>query len=407
MFIWIIVFSICLLILLRELIQKKVGLLCGQGYALRLPVRNNGIRFFLSQKNSSVKFYYKSGALIVLLLILAFIVGVRYQMGGTDYIIYETSYDSLPKISTFIKNFISIHSLYQTFGHEEGWLLAMAAAKTLGLNFNAFLFINSVFFFSCLYKFLKRYSINPALNILIFLYTSFFYWTMVAMRQSVTLGIFLLIIPFIEKGRFFKYFFWVLIAVMFHRAAIILILPYILYRLNFKRRFFLFLIVASIPLMAISFFGINVLLPFKGLFSIIGRIFGAATAYKFAALIDSYGTQINILHTFQFLAVLIIFYCFYNKLKQAGLPMKLCSVMLIMLYFILILFNRYEILTRIKDYFYVFYGIILGYFCLINKCKYRNIIYATVICVCALGFFRYIFMFDEGHFMNYHTVFFK
>ncbi|OHX51979.1 hypothetical protein BB777_03660 [Planococcus faecalis] len=64
-------------------------------------------------------------------------------------------------------------------------------------------------------------------------------------------------------------------------------------------------------------------------------------------------------------------------------------------------------MTRLKDYFILTYPIVLGYLCLIDKGKYRNIVQISTILICGFGFIRFILLFDGGAMIPYESYLFK
>lgn len=386
---WIFVFALCLLMLIYALDKSKQKKTIASVEAYK-------VSYFPQQKTQ----------VLIMILVLALISGLRFEIGGTDYFVYERVYKSLPTLKLFFEKFNTINTEYTTYGHEKGWLFIMSFFKTLNFNYNAFLFAHSVFFFYSLYKFLKNYNAYPMLTLLLFMYMMYFYNSMVSLRQSTTIAIFFLLLPYLQKRKFIKYFVVVGLSVMIHRAAIILVIPYFIYSFKPNKKFLMFLLFLSIPLLAMSIFRINILNIFSPVLPLINKLLGATTAMKFESLISGGGESINILHSFQYLAVLFLTIVFYDYLMIFNKNnMKMAIVMLICLYPILIIFRNYAILTRIKDYFVLFYGVVLGMMCYIRSGRYAKYILPVCILLCGWGFFRYIFSFDDGHFIEYQSIF--
>ena len=66
------------------------------------------------------------------------------------------------------------------------------------------------------------------------------------------------------------------------------------------------------------------------------------------------------------------------------------------------LFRGSEILTREKDYFTIFYAVVLGMIIdKVPKAKYP--IYVGVTLLCAFGYYRYVLAFDNGAFLMYSS----
>ena len=95
---------------------------------------------------------------IVTLISLCLISGTRYNLGGTDYFVYERIFNVVPNIQNF--NFDTVHDIYGTFGAEKGYLYLNSIIKSIGLNFFGFTLLHSIFFYFSLYKGLKKYTVN-------------------------------------------------------------------------------------------------------------------------------------------------------------------------------------------------------------------------------------------------------
>ena len=70
------------------------------------------------------------------------------------------------------------------------------------------------------------------------------------------------------------------------------------------------------------------------------------------------------------------------------------------------LFRSVEIITRIKDYFIITYGILLEYIFQVNS-KRDILKFIIIIYYCGLTFIRFILLFDNGALMPYESYIFK
>ena len=351
--------------------------------------------------NNDIKKDQKKYLEIATLFVLCIVSGTRYNLGGSDYSVYKTTFDSLPTLRVFFADFAHLHEHYFTFGFETGYLFLNSLVKTIGMNFYGFTLIHSVIFYVCLYIGLKRYVDNLNLLIIVFLYKLFFYNTFLSMRQSITIAIFLIAMHYIEEKKPVKYFALCTVAVFFHTAALILFPVYFIRKITLSKDKMILANVIFIPTILISFLNVPIMKLFSFAISLSGN---PVIVMKANNLISAAAASpIGIFHTLEYLMIMTLIIYNYEKIinidEHAEFILKLFMILLP----VFTLFRGYEILTRIKDYFTFSYGIILGYLCLIDNREYRVLFQLGTIIVCAYGFFRFITLFGSGCLMPYES----
>ena len=178
-------------------------------------------------KNKSSKVIY--GALFFILLI--FLIGFRYQVGG-DWYSYLDHYNTLENIP--FKN------IFQ-YGFDPGhaivnWIMGKYKLSIYGVNFiYALIFTIGLFIFSMQQP-------NPFLALAV----AFPYLVLVVAmgysRQSVAIGFFMIALTNMQKQNFWKYVFWVFMAALFHKTALVL-LPFALFIKKEKKSWWLYVII--------------------------------------------------------------------------------------------------------------------------------------------------------------------
>lgn len=331
---------------------------------------------------------------IICLTLMALVSGTRL-VGGTDIFVYHGHYNHL---ATFPQ---ILDTAYQPNNFEIGYTYIASFFKTLGFSFYGFCLIHSIFFYFCLWKGLKRYTSHFGIVILVFLYKLFFYNTMISMRQSITVACFLLMVPWIEEKKYIKYYIATYFVAFIHNGAYLLYLIYPLVYVALSKDRIRVLNLIFFPTLFIGLAGVDVLGP-------IGEILRThATddnmAEKAASYFESENlSPIGILHTVEYFAVMIFVYINVNKLDLRNSKVHIVMWMFLCLLPLFTLFRGSEILTREKDYFLIYYAVIIGY--MIDKLpKSRNLIYVLVTLICAAGYVRYIYAFDGGAFMKYES----
>jgi hypothetical protein len=113
-------------------------------------------------------------------------------------------------------------------------------------------------------------------------------------------------------------------------------------------------------------------------------------------------SPIGIFHTLEYF---LIMFLLYNNLDKINLSDKKVHIVIMLFLCLLPLFTLFrgsEILTREKDYFTVFYAVVIGY--LIDKNpRSKYLYYFGVFMLCAFGYYRYVILFDTGAFLKYHS----
>lgn len=330
----------------------------------------------------------------VCLIYLTFISGTRL-VGGLDFPTYEGHYYFLPKFPDVFNPDLRNNN------YEVGYTYIASFFKTLGISFYGFCFIHAAFFNYCIWRGLKRYTKHFGIVILVLLYKLFFYNTMISMRQSITVACFLLMVPLIEEKKYIKYYIAAYFVSFIHNGAFLLFAIYPLVYVALTRKRIIWLNIIFIPTLAIGFLGIDVLGP-------IGKFLQDNAANETMSIKSTHYFEsenlspIGIFHTLEYF-LLMFFVC--ANLKKFNLRNSKVHIVLWMFLCLLPLFTLFrgsEILTREKDYFLIYYAVIIGY---LIDClpRYRNLIYIAVTLICAFGYYRFVMLFDNGAFLRYQS----
>lgn len=185
-----------------------------------------------SKSISNITSYY----LLVSIVLVAF-VGLRRADIGMDTLVYR---------NMFLRaNNIEFHKAINSIEAEWGYLIFQKLVGRISLDFSFFCLISAIVSIIPVVIYIKMYSPIPALSI--FLYIGFGFYTFVfsGIRQGLAIGMCCLAAIFIHKKKFLYYCFFVFLAVMFHKSALIFIPAYWMSRLKLNRiTVFIFVIVA-------------------------------------------------------------------------------------------------------------------------------------------------------------------
>lgn len=340
----------------------------------------------------------KAALEITALLFLGFVAGFADLLQISDMQIYQKTYSVVPVLQKF--HFSDIYQIYGTFNMEKGFLFLIAALKTFHISFRGFLILHTVFCLSAFYYGLKQLTDDFAIVILFILYKIYFYNLFISMRQSITIAIFCLIVRYIYEGKKWRYWIGCIIAFSIHHAAVILFPLYFVrfFKIN-KRR----MIVCSVAMGLVSLL-IDIRLIVAKLVIYIPNIIAQKKIMNYLNCEDS----LNLFHIIEFFAIMILVAVFYEHWVQDDEKAEMIMKLMMVLLLILTVGRRFSIVTRLKDYFTIFYGIIFSWAYKLENRKNRVMIFIFAVLLCFYGYLRYILSFGDGHsLLPYKNVIFE
>lgn len=338
---------------------------------------------------------------IMMLFFLILISGTRL-MGGTDYYIYEQSYNSVPTLFDVLNRSESVSSNFWLAGMDFGYIVITSIFKSIGISFHGFCFIHACFFYFSMYKGLRNYCNNFSIILLVFLCKVFFYNTFVSMRQSITIAIFFLALSLIKEKKIVPYMILSIIAVTIHAGAIIMIPIYFIDYIKLNKRRYTIFVIGLLPFAILNIFGINVIGVFAPIIRSVFSLISSTWANKAENYLTS-SSSLSLFYVFEFLLIAILVWKYYDEIVGMDERCEFFIKIFLCLWPIFTVFGGMEIVTREKDYFILSYGVLLCYLIQMRKRRYRQIIILGTIAICCFEYFRYIIMFDNGHFLNYQS----
>ena len=337
---------------------------------------------------------------MAVIALLALVAGFR-NVGGTDYNIYRTIYNSAPSLGDFIRYYDVLDEKFRTFGVERFYLFGNALFKAMHFSYYGYIFVQAMFIVFGTYFALRKYTGEFMLVVLVFLYKFYFYNVFISLRQPITIVIFFFMLGFMERRKIIPYILLCIVAFSFHTAAIILFPLYFLNRLKLTRGLVIILNVVFLPTLVLSAMDVPVLRIFEPLLNL--DIFATDEVFLKAEhlILGESLSSINWLHTAEYFVLMALLILFFNQIMEAHPKADTMVKLFICLLPIFTLFRNYEILTRLKDYFTISYGFIISYIASIQKGRFRFITYCATAAWCAFGFLRFIALFDGGAMKNY------
>ncbi|AZA63738.1 hypothetical protein EG345_02780 [Chryseobacterium carnipullorum] len=120
--------------------------------------------------------YFKENAnkipFFIFFIILGIFAGSRFNIGGSDYLVYELMYENTDK------DFSDVFSpdYFLLLGTEKGYIILMSAFNYLGVDFNTFLLFLGICCSIGLYFVFTRYSNVYGVLLTIFFAKGFLYY---------------------------------------------------------------------------------------------------------------------------------------------------------------------------------------------------------------------------------------
>ena len=179
----------------------------------------------LTKKKSLIEDRINYYFLLVLFILIA---GLRFRVGG-DSLGYMDDYASLPTLSE-LTDFDFKDALY-----DPMWYIFNALIKSIYDNFIFFQIVEAIIVNTIIFWTIKKYCKYKYWAILFYFILYFLYFNMEILRESLSVCVFLLSIPYLLKKKWILYYLFAFIAFEFHSSAIVLFfIPFMFRKLKFK-----------------------------------------------------------------------------------------------------------------------------------------------------------------------------
>lgn len=193
------------------------------------------LTFICSYLNDRLTNRTKTTCIIIILLYIVFLMGFRYRV-GLDTLNYMEGYQDLPNFRSYeLSNFIF-------YRYEPGYLVMCMICKEISNDFFMLQIFQSIILNTSVIYFFYKHCKNPFLALLIYYYVVWPYFNTEILRESIAISIFFLNYKNLIKGRYLRYYLWILLAICFHFSAIILCFFPLYKNIKCNRYFFITLI---------------------------------------------------------------------------------------------------------------------------------------------------------------------
>lgn len=298
----------------------------------------------------------------VLSCLLIFFTCFHYRLGNDSLEMEDTFYPSVPTLDNLKASDIL------ELGSEPLFILTCSILKSIWNNYLLFQIVHGLFVSIVLMKFFWRRSFVPFIAVFIYFTFTYYYYNFEVQRQSIAIGIFLLIENYIREKKYFKYCVGSLLAFGFHFTGIFLLaLPFIKIKINKKSWIALGLL--SVILFIIgtklqNFADTGILLATE---SLTRKLYAYTDEERMEGGINLY-----------FLITKVIFPLFFVVVGKKHIREEYHTYLFFFLIFSFTSSFSVAILNRFADYFTPFYILMLAnYIYLISQTKRQPV--ATVI----------------------------
>lgn len=223
----------------------------------------------------------KKTFLTISFFVLTILLGLRNMSVGIDTAAYSVVYNGYLKTKKFLM-FDSIH-LENILDYEILFYYSVFLFSKIGLSFTIYNLFYSIIVVGAFIKLIEKYSNNYFLSVLIFILT-LYPFTFSSMRQSFAIAFCLIsfMLYYDDKKYFFIFY---LIAILFHKTALIFFPMYFIKKIDFnKATFVVFILLGILALVfrndLIMFFNENS----RSSYNVVGISGLATTLYRFIVL---------------------------------------------------------------------------------------------------------------------------
>jgi hypothetical protein len=312
-----------------------------------------------------VKEKYNKTLFFLSYIVLSLTAGLRY--GDRDYFAYINAYNHAPN-----------WDVGESF-MEVGYRYAGYFFKILGFSAEQFLFIFAFLSVGLIFIFIKRYTPFVFTAVFIFFCHTFILRDMLQIRSSLSIGIAMLAIPYIENRKFVKTLSVIIFAGLFHFVGYFFIVLYFLYPFFSKKRIAIFIItgvILGIILTQDIYYKILDLTNFQKLY-----LYLVDTQYNYSlGLLNPV-----LIKTMLFLIIFLFSYDILIKVPHFKILLSSYAIAC----FILSAFSNFAILAgRIGTLFSNVELVLLPFLLYLPRIKrHRGLFFVVIICYCAVMFF--------------------
>lgn len=280
----------------------------------------------------------KNNGKLLALLIPAFIIAAMRGNGMGDYFAYIRYGEHIRTINDV---------LYANIGMEIGYKAICYIINLFHFPRQTVIIIMNTISFSCIYVFIKKYSSDWSMPVLLYL-PLYFQFEMHAARTGVAIAIVALGMGCLLDKKTWKFLLAVAIASLFHRTSFIALLLYFISKMNIQ-------VIPGCILIFIEALAVKILDIDRILASLMSLVRLDVFARKFLSYANSseYGYTLK-LYDPRIVIALMVFASCSIMIKRRDDIDRLCINSVFMYLFMLVFFSKHTFIAyRLSSYFYI------------------------------------------------------
>lgn len=321
---------------------------------------------------------YEKKLLGIPVFFLSLFVGMRGAVSGYDYLVY--------------KYFYQLDYRENPYGYEILFVAWRNIVKFLGGDYNAFIFLLGVFFVCGTCYIFNRYSDNPSLVLFIYLSTFFFWHNFNILRNFVAIILFYIGLKFILERKPVHYFLLIIMAVNFHKTALILLPLYFLGNIRLKKTLMALMTLMALVLIPVSDLVFHLKTDFLGISERISR---------YSGIREMGNTQEYLEIIVVFLLATGVFYWEKKQGREMSEEENLFYNLTFYGFLIFTVFFKFAVILRVMEYFRFAY--IILFISVLGKIEKKNIKYIALMLLMIYMSTRYYNSIYDYGMANYTT----
>lgn len=316
----------------------------------------------------------------VFLTLLILVAGFRDMIGGYDVYVYSEIYESPYE-------FLVLYDLF-----EPGFRFYYLFLRIFSDNRHFMLFMTSVIMMSLLFYNIKRNS--PIVYFSIFvLFCKFYLMSFVYLRQGLAMGVLWLSIPYIYDKKYIKFFLLTLLGFFLHKSSIIFLPMFFLANIKLKN---LHLFLIAVVALIISLSPLSTIL--------LENLAESVDDSKVSVYISKSG-GINFFYLLEALLLVVLLLKFKTKFYEEKWGILIMNGFFAYIIISIVALTNASF-VRFTWYYFIFLAVALPYiYNFIEDKKSKNAFKLIIFLYFGLLYFRLLFLYDDGDFMPYKTIF--
>lgn len=302
----------------------------------------------------------------IIFLILLLIQFFRNNTVGTDIKVY------LGIFNTIIKDTNILFKLNM----EKGYLILNKILGIINTNETFFLCSIAIIILYPIKKVLEKESKIIWLSYYLYITLNFYLFSMSGLRQAIAISILLLSLEYIKKREIIKFLIICLLAMSFHKTAIVFIVLYIIYPIEIN--FYSYILLLIISVCGFLFFQKSLNIIFQ-IFPIYEERYGGIK------LVSGEGFKMFLIYFISLTGFLVL------KKFKIRKDEKIYYQMIFLTVILQVLATKIAIVSRLIMYFWI--GIIILIPNILSTSKNKKLLFPVII---TLGFMYYIFILKKN-----------